>query len=495
LPDLAPSSPVTDLWEERDGGLNGARARARLAAAEPPVTTVGELLAMTAEDIRAIPRAGNSVVAEIRLALTLAGLHLAGDRAPTGRDVDEARQAASTPAAKRPRRNREPEPPATPDEFAALVKDLRAELDAAPKDRRARLLARPPLETPAAFTGRPWAWHVTGPRGASEITGYSRATIRAYQARSDREHAAGEDDDRTMPRPRDGGWVIGDLALWTATRREGAARPLAVDDEQAAGIRAEIAEARRSHPGRRRLPPGIYAELAERYGVSQILIKKIGAGDLPAEGRLGPLGARDVRRAEIIPLVQALREREGRITAGMVMRELGTPDRRTAWALITAAGLKADAIRAEDEDAAAFLAGQLARTRRFIPQRDLLEAAKAAGLPLNASQVRRLLPQVRAAEARRIHKPAGAERARGESLRGDGLLYGAEVAGDWAVTPVAVSAARKRGDLIATGWDGNRPLYDPARLRGRTDKRRTPVDASRAAARPEPGDPGYGEGK
>lgn len=491
MPEITPDSPVTALWRDYSGGLNGARARARLKFAG--VAAVGELIAMDADDIRAIPRAGDSVLAEVRLALTLSGLHLAGDPAPSRLDIGEARRiakAAPGPLPRPPRQGPEPPPPVGREEFTALVNDIRAELEQADKDRRRQLLAVTRLETPAAFTGRPWVWHLAGPEGTETVTGYSQASIRRYAARSAREHAAGTATHRTMPAPRHGRWAIGDLAMWVATRNEGQAAGLILTDEDAARIRAEADAVR--HPVTGRLPRRFILDQAARYGVSWELISKLVRGALPAEGRLGVTGARDVRRSGLIPQVAALYGREGRITRRMVMGALDIPDHRTALRLIREAGLEEEARRAEDEDVAAFAAARIARERRHVPAAELLAAAAEAGLPANITQIRRIMPGVRAAEARRRHKPSGGlERARGESLRADGLLYGAEVAEDWAVSQGAVTKAVERGELRVAKTEKGRRLYDPARLRVRADKRRTPVDKDHELARKEPGDEGY----
>jgi hypothetical protein len=381
-------------------------------------------------------------------------------------------------------------PEASPEDFAALVKDLRAELDEADKERKRRLLASPRLETPHSFAGRPWAWNVVNAKGAARVTGYAEASIRGLKARADKARAEGTADERAMPEPVNGKWVVGDLAVWVATKNEGQAAQIALTDEQAAEVLAAVEAARR--PGRR-LPNGLYAQLGAEYGVSESLIERLALGQVPATGRRGVLGARLERReAGLLPLVRAVHERDGQVTYRGLVAELGI-NMRTAMNLCAELGIESAAIqeRASDDVVSAFLAGQLARAVRFVKSETLLEAAWDAGIPASSGQVAKLLPDVRAAEARRKHKPGGLERARGESLRADGLLLTVEVAEDWAVSGTSVVQARKRGDLRVAKWEKDRPLFDPRRLRARKDRRRTPVDVSHPMARLEPGDPGY----
>lgn len=443
---VTPDSPAAVLWRGSEGGLNGSRARARLAVADENMT-VAQLCDKTADDITDIPRAGTSVLAEVRRALTANGLHLAGERPPSPAAIERARQLGQRPAERRKRKPEEPAPVSRED-FAALVKDLRAELDEADKDRRRALLSVPRGEHPRSFAGRPWAWRTVGQQGVSDVTGYSPNSVKRYKAQAREAHDLGTATHRTMPMPDPAGrWVIGDLALWMATRDEAKAAMLVVDDETAAKILADI---RAGHAANgERLPYGRRKSIAADYGVSGELVAKFQSGEVPARDRTGPVRAR--------------REKPK--------------------------------IRADDDEVAAFLAARIARTTGYVTAATLLAEARAAGLPAAGHQLRRLLPPVRAAEARRRRKPTGPERARGESLRPDGLLYGSEVAEDWAITRSALALAHKRGDIRAAKTEGRRPLYDPARLRVRTDRRRTPVDVTHPLARLEPGDPGYGERK
>lgn len=446
-PDITPDSPVAVLWQERDGGLNGGRARSRLRTAG--IHTVGELTAMSADDIRDIPRARESVLAEIRLALALAGLHLAGDPAPSPAVIEDARRWAETLAQPGPATLAGPPPPVSREEFTALVKDLRAELARADKDQRARLLDISKPETPDAFTGRGWAWQTVDAAGIETVTGYAPVSVRRYTAAARKAHAAGTADERTMPLPNaDGRWVIGRLALYMATRNEAQAQHLVVDDETAAKILADV-RAGRLAGDNGLLAKGERIKIAKRYGVSIPLVTKLAAGDVPQKDRKGTMEAR-----------------EG-------------PQK----------------VRADDDQVAAFLAARIARERRYLNAKELLAEAREAGLPAAENQLARLLPGIRAAEARRTHKPSGPARARGESLRADGLQYAAELAEDWAVTREAIAKAVERVEIRWAKTEGRRKLYDPRRLRARTDRRRTPVDVSHPLARLEPGDPGYEEGQ
>lgn len=443
MPDITPASPVAVLWPADQDGYNSGRARSRLEAVN--VTTVGQLCAMTAADITDIPRAREGVLAEIRRALAANGLHLAGERAPSPAQVQAAIEAGRAEAQRKAVRDsirREEPAPVTLEDFAALVRDLRAEL-ADPAWRKV-LLTGPRAEHPRAFTGRPWAWRTVGPQGVSAVTGYSAVSVRRYRALARAQHAGGTADHRTMPLPDPKGrWVIGDLALWMATRNEAQAATIVIDDATAAKILADI---RAGHAANgKRLPYGGRKAIAAEYGVSEELVAKLAAGMVPWQDRKGPHRTRT--------------ENPG--------------------------------IRADDDEVAAFLAARLAHADGHVPQAVLLAEARAAGLPAATHQLSRLLPDIRAAEARRRRKPTGKKRARGESLRPDGLLYATEVTADWSITLQALAKATKRGDVEVAGMDGKRRLYDPARLRARKDKRRTPVNVSHPLARLEPGDEGY----
>lgn len=446
MPDITPASPVAALWPPDQDGYNSGRARSRLEAVN--ITTVGRLCAMTGEEIRAIPRAGKGVVTEVRRALTANGLHLAGERAPSPAQVQAAIEAGRAEAHRKAVRDgirREEPAPVTLEDFAALVKDLRGEL--ADPQWRAVLLTVPRTEHPRAFAGRTWAWRTVGPQGVSAVTGYSAVSVRRYRATARAQHADGTADHRTMPPPDPKGrWVIGDLALWMATRNEAQAATIVVDDKTAAMILADIRAGLAANG--KRLPYGGRKAIAREYGVSEELVGKLAAGMVPWQDRTGPSRARQEKPR----------------------------------------------IRADDDEVAAFLAARIARTDKHVAEAVLLAEARAAGLAAATHQLRRLLPDIRAAEARRRRRPTGKERARGESLRSDGLLYAGEVARDWALSPSALTHVRERGDIKVAGWDGKRPLYDPKRLRARTDRRRTPVDVSHPLARLEPGDENYEKG-
>ena len=253
MPDITPDSPVSLLWPDGAGGLTGKRAQKRLAAAE--IATVGQLCEMDADDVLAIPRSAKGVLAETRRALAANGLHLALDPAPSPasqREAREAGQAAAQRAGRRERARREDEPPATAEDFAKLVAELRKELEAADPEKRRKMLAIPREATPRSFRKRSWVWDVLGPAGAARLTGYSESTIRAYAVRSRRAFAAGtpvETAHRVMPPRQGSGWVAGDLALWIATRNEKQAAGYAAgpkaqrDQRRRAEILPEVADA------------------------------------------------------------------------------------------------------------------------------------------------------------------------------------------------------------------------------------------------------------
>jgi hypothetical protein len=69
-----------------------------------------------------------------------------------------------------------------------------------------------------------------------------------------------------------------------------------------------------------------------------------------------------------------------------------------------------------------------------------------------------------------------------------GLLYISQVAEDWGVSPGAITSAIKRGDIRVASRNHGRTWIDPARLRGRADNIRTPVDKDHPKALPETGE-------
>ena len=89
-------------------------------------------------------------------------------------------------------------------------------------------------------------------------------------------------------------------------------------------------------------------------------------------------------------------------------RELGV-DYRTAVGRAAMAGIKSDLAQehAGDADVSAFLAARLAATRRNLTFRVLVEALHEAGIPAQKTQVRRLLPDLRAAARMQAQRPVG----------------------------------------------------------------------------------------
>jgi hypothetical protein len=449
------------------------------------VSNIRRLRRRSAEELAELG-ISDSDVAEIRRAMTAQGLALTGEPLPLPNAIADARRAgraaglAAARAVARPRRRPE-KPPTSPEDFAALVKDLRAELKEADPQQREHLLNH--RVTPASFTGRPWAWARTGPDGMAAITGYAASTLRVYISRSQREHDAGKATERTMPaRGMDGTWNAGDLALWMATANEAKAAEIRITTEEARDIQGDVAAARART---KRVPYSLYAALAERYDVSVPLIRKIAAGQYPAETRRGPTAAREERREHhLLPLARDAWERAGgTMTPGALAKAI-----RVKWE--TAQDLMTD-LRREDDEISAFALAEITRSRRRPTETDLLEAAQAAGLRTSPAQVGRLLPAIRSDAIRRQHPFTGQERGIGESMRGDGLLTAGQVAYDWGITPATLSMALRRGEVISAGKDHGRRLYDPRRLRARTDKPRGPVDVTHPKARLEPGDPGY----
>ena len=383
----------------------------------------------------------------------------------------------------------------TAEDFAALVADLRKELAEADGETRRRMLAVPRPD-PAAYKGRPWVWTPVGAIGASTVTGYKAASLRGYKARAAQARAEGTDTQRTMPAPdADGNWVIGDLAMWMATRDEDRAAAIKVSDEIADAIRAGVDAVRREGT-RRAVPDGVYAALAQQFGVSTALVRYIASGRLPASGRTGPYGARDRRREiSLIPetrkAAQVIAERDGRVTFTGLADELGI-DYRTAVGRAAMAGIKSDLEHehAGDAEVSAFLKARLAETARHLKEPVLVKLLHEAGIPAQKTQVHRLLPDLRAAVRMQAQRPVGTERARGESLHPRGWLYATQVAQDWGVTVASITAAIGNGDIRVAERSHGRTWIDPARLRARTDRIRTPVDKDHPKARPEPGEPG-----
>jgi hypothetical protein len=323
------------------------------------------------------------------------------------------------------------------------------------------------------------------------MTGYSDATIRGYKARAAREHAAGTATARTMPAPGNGDWArpqwaVGDLALWVATRNEGQARDIIVGDETAAKILADVEAGRLASPTGK-LPWGARKAIARQYGVNDDLVAKLAGGEVAGQGRTGAVGGRLQRRdAELLPeatrATAAVAAREGSVSYLALAEEMGV-DYRTASSLAREL--------AADETVSAQLAGLLAETQRYQSWPILLGKVQEAGIPATERQVRRLLPDLRAAETHRARYPSS--RVRGGSVHPSGYLCARELAEDWEVSDHVIMGARKRGELKVAERSYGRVWYDPKRLRARKDRRRGPVDVGHPVARLEPGDEGYGK--
>lgn len=145
----------------------------------------------------------------------------------------------------------------TREDFTALVADLRAEITAAPRIRREEIThhaGRPP----AAFTGRPWAAAPVGLREAARLTGHAYSTLHAYACPgAARHHPAVRFPPPVPPARRWRTWLIGDLALWAATRRGGDGN-------------GNLQAARPRHPfpsagGPKPTPAAVYAALPWRH--------------------------------------------------------------------------------------------------------------------------------------------------------------------------------------------------------------------------------------
>lgn len=336
-----------------------------------------------------------------------------------------------------------PAEPVTREDFAALVTDLRGELTGVTEERRAQLFKVPRRAVPAAWRGRNWAREYAGIAVVMDLTALSRNSVRLFDSQARGARQKGEltvtynfggrphlrrlmppsdkekdgDEENTRRRRR---WMLGELALWVAAREDRQATP-------------------------------------------------------SSSGRL-----RD-SRADLIGKVEMIYERDGLVTAAGITAELGLkPGGRLAAQLIHDAGLTS-----------------AAPTAHSATPEQILDAARQAvsvhGANTGAAQVtaalhkagvraerRRIPPFLARARLERIRAAMlpteGNRGAELESLRSDGLVTAAQIARAYGVGPGAVSRAWQLGNLKVAKWDGERRLYDPARLTVRADGGTGPVD-------------------
>ena len=116
-----------------------------------------------------------------------------------------------------------PANPVTPAEFGALVDALRAELAETEGLRRREFFTVPRRAAPDAFKGRPWVRQQMGAYDIADLAGVTIGTVRDLDYRARRARREGTARNRRLLPPSeviDGTrlWVIGEVALWVATR-------------------------------------------------------------------------------------------------------------------------------------------------------------------------------------------------------------------------------------------------------------------------------------
>lgn len=126
--------------------------------------------------------------------------------------------------------------PVTPEQFAALVAELRAELAAASEARKAGIRSHmepggslaPP---PGAFAGRVWTAVTADLHEAATLTGYTWYTLHVYAAPASARHWPHARFPQACIPAREGTgrrWRIGTLAIWAADRDPAVTRPVPV---------------------------------------------------------------------------------------------------------------------------------------------------------------------------------------------------------------------------------------------------------------------------
>jgi hypothetical protein len=102
----------------------------------------------------------------------------------------------------------------SPEDFAALVADLRAELASASRLERKAVMSG--ARRPACFTGRPWTETPVLLTAAAELTGYSLWTLKSYASPS--VTSPGFPPPVTGSKTRWRRWAVGAIAVWYAAR-------------------------------------------------------------------------------------------------------------------------------------------------------------------------------------------------------------------------------------------------------------------------------------
>jgi len=308
-----------------------------------------------------------------------------------------------------------PRRPVTPGMFAALVADLRAELDAATPEARAAMLGRPRRLKPASFTGRGWVRHRVSLKEAAVLSGRKWASLRVYVHEAPADRKNGRPEHRIFPPESElGGWVIGQVALWCATR----------DERKAAGQRRRWPSHERYHEQAR--------AFVERSG--------------------------------------------GTVTQRALALELGisTGDRRLARAILKEIGA-APPRRPTTEEVMPWMRQYVAsQPDRRATTNDIMAALDAAGLHV---WPRRAVTLYLRAGGRAIDRGPSDDDTPGalESTRWDGMVTPAQIARAYGVSPGTVTEAIKAGRIWPADRNARKRVYDPALLTHRRDMHAGPV--------------------
>jgi hypothetical protein len=305
--------------------------------------------------------------------------------------------------------------PVTPGMFASLVADLRAELGAATPEQRAALLARPRRALPVSFTGRSWVRQHASLREIAELSGLAYSSLRVYAWRGDKARGEGSETHRTMSaQAPTGGWIIGQIALWAATR----------DENRAKGERRRWPSHERYHPAAR-----AFVEASGGSVTQRALALELGIS--PADRRL----------------------------ARAILREIGAAPPR----------------RPTNAEVMPFLTGFVAQQEdRRATRAEITAALDQAGLHVWPHRAATLYHK---AGGRVVDRTPPEDETLGplESLRWDKKVTQAQIARAYGVSEALVRQAREAGRIWPVDPEAERLLYDPALLTHRKDMHAGPV--------------------